>query len=241
MVYNLRIADLPLSERPRERLLELGARNLSSAELIAILLGTGQGKGKLSAVGLAQYILNQLSQNKQDPLDVLRTISPTELMEIQGIGPAKATTILAGVELGKRAFQFRPCARAIIDSPNAAAAAFSHELMWQSQERFAVLLLDAKNSLISTQVITIGIATETLIHPRELFREAIRQSATNMIIAHNHPSGNLEPSIEDLNLTKRLLESAKIIGIPILDHLIIGNGDYRSIRQNSCLWEDEEN
>ncbi|AFZ53654.1 DNA repair protein RadC [Cyanobacterium aponinum UTEX 3222] len=240
MVYNLRIADLPLSERPRERLLELGARNLSSAELIAILLGTGQGKGKLSAVGLAQYILNQLGQNKQDPLDVLRTISPTELMEIQGIGPAKATTILAGVELGKRAFQFRPCARAIIDSPNAAAAAFSHELMWQSQERFAVLLLDTKNSLISTQVITIGIATETLIHPRELFREAIRQSATNIIIAHNHPSGNLEPSIEDLNLTKRLLESAKIIGIPILDHLIIGNGDYRSIRQNSCLWEDEE-
>lgn len=239
MVYNLRIIDLPVSERPRERLLELGARNLSTAELIAILLGTGQGKGKLSAVGLAQYILNQLSQNKQDPLDVLRAISPTELMEIQGIGPAKATTILAGVELGKRAFQFRPSAKAIIDSPNAAAAAFSHELMWQSQERFAVLLLDTKNSLISTQVITIGIATETLIHPRELFREAIRQSATNIIIAHNHPSGNLEPSLEDLNLTQQLLECAKIVGIPILDHLIIGNGDYRSIRQNSSLWEEE--
>lgn len=239
MVYNLRIADLPVSERPRERLLELGARNLSTAELLAILLGTGQGKGKLSAVGLAQYILNQLSQNKQDPLDVLRTISPTELMDIQGIGPAKATTILAGVELGKRTFQFRPSAKAIIDSPNAAAAAFSHELMWQSQERFAVLLLDTKNSLISTQVITIGIATETLIHPRELFREAIRQSATNIIIAHNHPSGNLEPSLEDLNLTRQLLECAKIVGIPILDHLIIGNGNYRSIRQNSSLWEED--
>lgn len=239
MVYNLRIADLPVSERPRERLLELGARNLSTAELLAILLGTGQGKGKLSAVGLAQYILNQLSQNKQDPLDVLRTISPTELMEIQGIGPAKATTILAGIELGKRAFQFRPSAKAIIDSPNAAAAAFSHELMWQSQERFAVLLLDTKNSLISTQVITIGIATETLIHPRELFREAIKKSATNIIIAHNHPSGNLEPSLEDLNLTQQLLECAKIVGIPILDHLIIGNGDYRSIRQNSSLWEED--
>lgn len=239
MVYNLRIADLPVSERPRERLLELGARNLSTAELLAILLGTGQGKGKLSAVGLAQYILNQLSQNKQDPLDVLRKMSPTELMDIQGIGPAKATTILAGVELGKRAFQFRPSAKAIIDSPNAAAAAFSHELMWQSQERFAVLLLDTKNSLISTQVITIGIATETLIHPRELFREAIRQSATNIIIAHNHPSGNLEPSLEDLNLTQQLLECAKIVGIPILDHLIIGNGDYRSIRQNSSLWEED--
>lgn len=238
MVYNLRIADLPVNERPRERLLELGAKNLSTAELIAILLGTGQGKGKLSAVGLAQYILNQLSENKRDPLDVLRNMSPTELMNVHGIGPAKATTILAGVELGKRTFQFRPSARAIIDSPNAAAAAFSHELMWQNQERFAVLLLDTKNSLISTQVITIGIATETLIHARELFREAIRESATNLIVAHNHPSGNLAPSVEDLTLTERLLKCADIIGIPILDHLIIGNGDFHSIRQNSHLWDN---
>jgi len=94
MVYHLRIADLPLSERPRERLIESGAKNLSTAELIAILLGTGQGKGKLSAVGLGQYILSQLSLNQRDPLDVLRDISPVELMTIPGIGPAKATTIL---------------------------------------------------------------------------------------------------------------------------------------------------
>ncbi|WP_069791224.1 RadC family protein [Cyanobacterium sp. IPPAS B-1200] len=236
MVYHLRIADLPLSERPRERLMESGAKNLSTAELIAILLGTGQGKGKLSAVGLGQYILNQLSLNQRDPLDVLRDISPVELMTIPGIGPAKATTILAGVELGKRTFQFRPNARAIIDSPQAAASAFSHELMWQSQERFAVLLLDSKNSLIGTHVITVGIANETLAHPREVFREAIRQSATNIIIAHNHPSGNLEPSAEDMSLTQKLLESANIIGIPILDHLIIGNGDHFSLRENCDLW-----
>ena len=238
MVYNLRIADLPLSERPRERLLELGARNLSTTELLAILLGTGQGKGKLSAVGLAQYILNQLSSNKEDPLDILRSISPSELMKIEGIGPAKATTILAAIELGKRTFQFRPGAKALIDSPNAAAAAFSYELMWQSQERFAVLLLDTKNSLISSHVITIGTATETLIHPRELFREAIRQSATNIIIAHNHPSGNLQPSLQDLSLTEKLLQSAKTVEIPIVDHLIIGNGNFRSIRQNSNLWDE---
>ena len=141
MVYHLRIADLPLSERPRERLIESGAKNLSTAELIAILLGTGQGKGKLSAVGLGQYILSQLSLNQRDPLDVLRDISPVELMTIPGIGPAKATTILAGVELGKRTFQFRPNARAIIDSPQAAASAFSHELMWQSQERFCSFIV----------------------------------------------------------------------------------------------------
>ena len=220
MVYNLRIADLPLNERPRERLMELGAKNLSSAELIAILLATGQGKGKLSAVGLAQYILHQLSENKRDPLDVLREISPLELMKIQGIGPAKATTILAGVELGKRTFQFRPSAKAIIDSPNAAASAFSHDLMWQNQERFAVLLLDTKNALISNQIITIGIATETLIHPRELFREAIRQSATNIIIAHNHPSGNLNPSDSDIRLTERLESVLSIIDVTLIDHLI---------------------
>lgn len=237
MSYNLRIADLPVSERPRERLLAFGVHNLSNAELIAILLATGQGKGKLSAVGLAQYILNQLSQNQRDPLDVLREISPQELMAIPGIGLAKASTILAGVELGKRAFQFRPNAKAIIDSPNSAAAAFSHDLMWQSQERFAVLMLDTKNSLISSHVITIGIATETLIHPRELFREAIRQSAIKIIIAHNHPSGNLEPSFEDIILTEQLLQSASLLNIPILDHLILGNGNYQSLRQKLNLWE----
>ncbi len=240
MVYSLRIADIPLSERPRERLLHLGAKNLATAELIAILLGTGQGKGKLSAVGLGQYILNQLSRNQRDPLDVLREISAPELMNIPGIGPAKATTILAGVELGKRAFQFRPNIKAVVDSPQSAASAFSHELMWQSQERFAVLLLDSKNSLIGTHVITIGIANETLVHPREVFKEAIRQSATNIIVAHNHPSGNLEPSPEDFMLTEKLLQSASIIGIPILDHLIIGNGDHHSMRQNCNLWEQYE-
>jgi DNA repair protein RadC len=217
--------------------LSIGANNLSNAELIAILLGTGQGKGKLSAVGLGQYILNQLSQKQRDPLDVLREISPQELMNIPGIGPAKATTILAGIELGKRTFQFRPNARAIINSPASAAAALSHYLMWQSQEHFAVLLLDSKNSLISSHVVTVGIATETLVHSREVFKEAIRQSATNIIIAHNHPSGNLEPSPEDLILTEELLKVADIIDIPILDHLILGNGDYQSIRDNSSLWE----
>lgn len=237
MTYNLRITDLPLSERPRERLMSLGAKNLSTAELLAILLRTGQGKGKLSAVGLGQYILNQLSQNQRDPLDVLREISPQELIGIPGIGPAKATTILAGVELGKRTFQFRPSAKAIIDSPHSAAAAFSHDLMWQAQERFAVMMLDTKNSLISTSVITIGTATETLAHPREVFREAIRQSATNIIIAHNHPSGNLEPSHEDIILTEQLLDAADLLKIPLLDHLILGNGNYQSLRQKTALWD----
>ena len=238
MTYSLRIADIPASERPRERLLAKGAKNLANAELLAILLGTGQGKGKLSAVGLGQFILQELSQHQRDPLDVLRDISPQELMKISGVGPAKATTILAAVELGKRTFQFQPSIKATIDSPSAAAAALSHDLMWEKQERFAVVLLDIKNCLIGTQVITIGTATETLAHPREIFREAIKQGASRLIIAHNHPSGNVEPSEDDLNLTEQLLQGARFLDIPVLDHVILGNGNHQSLRQISSLWDD---
>lgn len=238
MSYCLRVADIPLSERPRERLMMQGSKSLATAELIAILLGTGQGPGKLSAVGLGQYLLQQLSLHGRDPLAVLRDISAAELMEIPGIGPAKATTILAAIELGKRAFQSRPGDREPIESPAAAAAALSHELMWQTQERFAVLLLDVKNRLLGTQVITIGTATETLAHPREIFREAIRQGATRLIVSHNHPSGSVEPSREDIELTRQLLQGAQLLNIPLLDHLILGNGDYLSLRQTTTLWDE---
>jgi DNA repair protein RadC len=237
MTYSLRIADIPSSERPRERLLDLGAKHLSNAELLAILLATGQGKGKLSAIGLGQHILQELSKYKRDPLDVLRDISPQELMVIPGIGPAKATTILAAVELGKRSFQVRPLEKVIIDSPATAAAALSLDLMWQQQERFAVVLLDVKHRLIGTKVVTIGTATETLVHPREIFREAIKQGATRLIIAHNHPSGNLEPSQEDIQLTEQLLKGAQFLNVPLLDHLILGNGDCQSLREITKLWD----
>ena len=238
MTYSLRIADLPSNERPRERLMANGAKSLAIAELIAILLGTGQGKGKLSAVGLGQYILNQLSENNRDPLVVLRDISVQELTQIHGIGPAKATTILAAIELGKRVLQSRPPELAVIDSPQEAADALSHDLMWQPQERFAVLLLDVKNRLIGTKVITIGTATETLAHPRDIFREVIRQGANRVIISHNHPSGNVEPSPEDIALTKQLLVGAQFLAIPILDHLILGNGNFQSLRQTTNLWDE---
>ncbi len=242
MTYSLRIADLPPTERPRERLLQIGAKNLTTTELLAILLSTGQGKGKLSAIGLGQLILNQLSQHKRNPLDTLREVAPQELMKIPGIGLAKAATIVAAVELGKRSFQFRPNQRALIDSPRAAAAALSHDLMWQQQEKFAVLMLDVQNCLIGTQVITVGTATETLVHPREIFRESIKQGATNLIVAHNHPSGNLQPSQADIELTQKLLQGAQYLEIPILDHIILGNGNHNSLRHGEYiyLWQDAE-
>jgi DNA repair protein RadC len=214
-----------------------GPKVLATAELIAILLGTGQGPGKLSAVGLGQYILSELGKHHRDPLAILREASPAELMQIPGIGPAKATTILAAIELGKRAFQSRPDGTAI-DSPAAAAAALSQDLMWQTKERFAVVLLDVKNRLLGTQVISIGTATETLASPREIFREVIRQGAAQVIVAHNHPSGNIEPSPEDIQLTRQLLAGADFLGVPLLDHLILGNGNHQSLREITTLWEE---
>lgn len=238
MTYSLRIADMPETERPRERLISQGSQVLSSAELLAILLGTGQGPGKLSAVGLGHLILQTLGQGHGDPLGALRSANIQELTQIHGVGSAKATTILAAIELGKRVYQARPPEKTLIDDPAVAAAALSHDLMWQSQERFAVLLLDVKHRLLGTQVITIGTATETLAHPRDIFREVIKQGATRLIIAHNHPSGILDPSPEDIALTRQLLQAAAILAIPLLDHLILGNGDFISLRERTRLWDE---
>ncbi|MBD2667504.1 hypothetical protein B6N60_05229 [Richelia sinica FACHB-800] len=238
MAYCLRIADIPENERPRERLMTYGPKILATAELIAILLGTGQGPGKLSAIGLGQHILQELGKHQRDPLAMLREVTPAQLMAIPGVGPAKATTILAAIELGKRAFLCRPADGTIIDSPLVAAAALSQDLMWQNQERFAVLLLDVKNRLLGTTVVSIGTATETLASPRDIFREVIRQGATKAIVAHNHPSGNLEPSEQDIELTRQLLAGAKLLNIPLLDHLILGNGTHQSLREITTLWDD---
>lgn len=238
MTYSLRVADLPLTERPRERLKDSGVRNLTTAELLAILLGTGQGPGKLSAVGLGQYILQHLGESQRDPMMVLRTVTLHELVQVQGVGDAKACSILAAVELGKRVFQSRPNDRPIIDDPAIAAAILSHDLMWQPQERFAVVLMDIKHRHLGTHIISIGTATETLAHPREIFREVIRQGATRVIVAHNHPSGNTDPSPEDIALTRQLLRGAKLLDIPLLDHLILGDGNFASLRQKTTLWDE---
>jgi DNA repair protein RadC len=237
MTYSLRIIDMPPTERPRERLIDQGAKYLSTAELVAILLRTGQGAGKLSAVGLGQYLLQELTGRAEDPLAVLRQITLAELTAIPGIGPTKASTILAGIELGRRVYQARPAELTVVDDPAIAVAALSADLMWQTQERFAVVMLDVKHRLLGTQVITVGTATETLAHPREIFREVLRRGATRAIVAHNHPSGNVEPSPEDLRLTQQLLLGAQYLDVPLLDHLILGQGNYHSLRQTTDLWD----
>ena len=238
MTYSLRIADMAVSERPRERLLTYGAGSLSSAELLAILLGTGQGAGKLSAIGLAQLILQTIGKDHSDAIASLQNITVAELTQIHGVGTAKATTIVAAVEIGKRVFLARPPDRAVVSSPDVASAALSQDLMYQQQERFAILLLDNQHRIIGKRLLTIGSATETIAHPREIFAEVIRSGAVKCIVAHNHPSGNVSPSSADLQLTRQLLEGAKILDIPILDHLILGNGSYCSLRETTNLWHE---
>lgn len=238
MSYNVRIADMPATERPRERLQAYGATHLATAELLAILFGTGCRVQKLSALGLGQQMLRQLSDRCQDPLEVLRHVSVQELMQIPGIGLAKAATVVAAVELGKRAFQTRPAERQVIEDPATAVAYLSHDLMWQEAERFAVLLLNVRNQVLGTQVLTIGTAKETLAHPPDVFREVIRQGADRAIVSHNHPSGNVTPSEQDIVLTRKLLQIGQILSIPILDHLILGNGEYASLRKETQLWQE---
>lgn len=237
MTYRLRIADLPASERPRERLLACGTGALSNAELLAILFGTGQGAGKLSAVGLGQHLLQQLGEGQQEPLGALREMTAAELVQIPGIGPAKAATVLAAIELGRRIFSARLPERTPIESPETAAATLANDLMWQGRERFAILCLDSSNRLLSVRVLTVGTATETLAQPRDIFRELVRQGATQAIVGHNHPSGDLTPSSMDIDLTKQLLQSAQILALPILDHLILGCGNFCSLRRQTQLWE----
>ena len=203
--YNLRVKDMPKDQRPRERLLTYGAKTLSASELLAILLGTGLSGGsqKLSAVNLGQHILNELGQSGRQSLEALRHSSAAELMTVPGVGEAKAATILAAIELGKRVLQTRPSEHTIVDDPSIAAAALSQDLMWQTQERFALVLLDVKHRLLGTQVVSVGTATETLAHPRELFQAILRQGATRAIVAHHHPSGSPEPISQNLEPTRR--------------------------------------
>ncbi|WP_017324386.1 DNA repair protein RadC [Synechococcus sp. PCC 7336] len=231
------MADIPAGDRPRERLLAHGPRHLSSAELLALLLNTGQGAGKLSAVGLGQLLLAHLSHHDADPLSRLREVEAGELTQVDGIGPAKAATILAAIELGRRVFLSRPSDRTTIDSPAIAASIFSAELMWAEQEHFGVLLLDVKNRPLGQYIATKGTATETLSHPRETFKAAIRQGASSILVAHNHPSGMLEPSPEDRQLTQQLLQASQFLDIPLHDHLILGGGKFVSLREITDLWE----
>ena len=226
--YSLAIRDLPAEERPRERLQRYGPEALSTPELIAILLRTGTSKE--SALSLAERVLAQIGN-----LRGIAGATVEQLSAVPGIGPVKAIEIRAAVELGKRIAAFTEDARPAIRAPGDVAQLVMSELRHEQREQFRALLLDARHQVIRMRTISIGTVTESLVHPREVFREAIQHGSTALIVCHNHPSGDPSPSAEDIAVTKRLVEAGKIIGIDLLDHVVIGDGRFVSLKERGLM------
>lgn len=224
----LMIKELPSEERPREKLLSKGAQALSNAELLAILLRTGTQAE--SAMRLAEKVVE-----KYDGVTALGRLSPRDISRIKGIGAAKAVTIAAAIELGKRIAGFDPSDRHVIRSPRDAAALMLPRLRYETREHFLVMMLSTKNHVLATPTISIGSLNASIVHPRELFREVITYSAASIILVHNHPSGDPTPSAEDIHLTKQIVEAGKMLNISVLDHLIIGDGKYVSLKEQGIL------
>ncbi len=218
---SLKIKDLPQKDRPRERLLNEGPEQLSNSELLAILIRTGS-KGQ-NVVTLAGRLLKRF-----ETLRNLSEASVQELKEIHGIGPAKSAQIQAGITLAHRMSKEKIGEKEALSSPEKVYELLHIDMRDRNKELFVLLMLDGKNRLIERVNVSEGTLTSSLVHPREVFRPAIRSSAAGVIFAHNHPSGDPAPSKEDIQITERLVEAGDILGIEVLDHIIIGDNNYRS-------------
>jgi len=220
------IKEMPKVERPREKLIEKGPKNLKDEELLAILLGTGvEGK---NVVEVAKQILRKYSKKR------LLKLTYNDLSKIKGIGPAKACTILAAAELVKRAVEATDSSLPTVGSVKDVLLQVSY-LREKTREHLVAIYLNARNELIFRKHIFIGTLNASLVHPRDIFAEALRQNAASIILVHNHPSGNAEPSQDDLEITKRLIASSKIMGIDILDHVIITKNQFFSFKEKNLI------
>lgn len=224
---HLMVRDYPLEERPRERMIKQGAEHLTNQDLLAILLRTGVKEE--SVFELAARILKEIGTVRQ-----LAFTSVQELTAIKGIGEAKAVQILAGIELGRRVAH-KQAERHSIRSPEDAAEYLQARIGLKQQEVLYSLYLNTKNQVIHEKTIFVGSLNASIVHPREVFREAIKVSAASVIVAHNHPSGDPTPSREDIEVTKRLVRAGEVIGIDCLDHLIIGDGKFLSLKEKGYI------
>jgi DNA repair protein RadC len=229
--YRLRIKDLPDDERPYEKMSKYGAEVLSNAELLAIIIKTGTRDD--TSVGLAQKLLKHDGTGKG--LSFLYDMTLKDLMAIKGIGRVKAIQIKALLEFSKRVACFVPQEGYTVKSPVDVAQLLMEEMRYLKQESFRIILLSVKNHVIKQAVISVGSLTASIVHPREVFAEAIRHSSASIILAHNHPSGDPTPSREDIETTERLCEAGKILGISVLDHIIIGNGKFISLKEKGLM------
>ncbi|GKU81437.1 DNA repair protein RadC [Niallia sp. NCCP-28] len=222
------IRDFPNDERPRERFIKHGPESLSNHELIAIIIQTGSKNE--SVLSLANKLLVHF-----DGLRLLKDASLDELKTIKGIGTVKAIQLLASIELGRRVSNLVYSDRYSIRSPEDAAKYMMNDMRFLTQEHFVCLYLNTKNQVMHKQTVFIGSLNASIVHPREVYKEAFRRSAASIICLHNHPSGDPSPSREDIEVTKRLVESGKIIGIDLLDHIIIGENKFVSLKEKGYV------
>jgi len=223
------VRDLPASDRPRERLKRLGAEALSTAELIACI--TGSGTRGDSVVMTSQKLLSEFGN-----LQNIAAASIQELSKSRGIGEARAIQLKAAFEIGRRladpdyAEKGNP-----VQSPEEAFTSMQEKLRGKKKEHFYVLCLDTRNRVSNKRQVSIGNLDSSIVHPREVFKDAISSLAASVIFVHNHPSGDLEPSSEDVNLTRRLVEAGELLGIPVLDHIIVSDKGYTSLKSRNLL------
>ena len=224
----LKVKDLPLDDRPREKLILRGAQSLSDAELVAIFLRTGT-KG-LSVIEVAQRLL------QNDSLASLASKSVEMFTKSNGIGKDKAATLVAVFELARRIkFQDKWFSNKKITSPEDLAEIFIPLLRDEVKEKFIVVCLNTSNQIIKFEIISVGNLNSSIVHPREVFKVAIENNSANIFLIHNHPSGNPEPSREDIAITKRLVEAGKIFDINVFDHLIIAGESYTSLIEKRII------
>ncbi len=227
MQYYVAMKDMPADMRPREKMLTQGEDGLSDAELLAIILGNGTRN--LSALDLANKLIIE-----HKGLRNLKELSLDELTDEKGIGPAKAVSIKAAIEIGRRiAMGYRE--RQTIRSPEDAKNLVMEEMRYFDREHFRVLYLDRKGGLIVWEDVSVGGLHSSIVHPREVFKTAVKRSAASIILIHNHPSGDPSPSREDIDVTHRLADAGKIMGIEVLDHIVIGEATYYSLKEQGLI------
>jgi len=224
MKNNKKIKDLPKVERPREKLIQYGPEKLSNSELLAILLGSGK-KGE-NVIELANKIL------KKFKTESLPNLSFDDLKNYSGLGSAKACEIVACFELGKRLLKDKKAT--LIMSPKEVWEELK-DIRDNKKEHFIAFFLDTRNQVIKREIISVGSLNANLVHPREVFEPAIAHLVAQIILAHNHPSGDSEPSEDDLEITKRLVESGKILGIDVIDHIIVTRNSFISLKEKNLM------
>ncbi|MBP2032989.1 DNA repair protein RadC [Clostridium algifaecis] len=228
MNRTLKIKDLPENERPRERLFRYGSEALSNVELLAILLGSGTKNENI--ISLSSKIIRD-----NGGLNGVFNSSLEDFTKINGIGKAKASKLLAMIELSKRFKSFKDGDNYKISSPKDAAFLVMEEMKLLKQEQLKVIMLNTKNIVINVKKVFVGSLNSSIVHPREVFNDAIKKSSASIIICHNHPSGDPTPSDEDIKVTIRIKECGEILGIQLIDHLIIGNGIYISLKEKGIV------